>query len=467
MEDKILEFARLLRQAGLKTSISEVLDSVHGLRWLDLDRETFYHTLLATMVKDQADLGAYNKLFDYFFAPDFYGHRQDLPGQTDQAQQHRQCSGDTFTGDGERSTGLGQGNMRPGIPTGDRMVQLIKLGSPDRMTQAVREAVANLGRLEERHLNMEETLKQVKVFLEWHMGVNCLDRMAELVDEETWLSWQDRLSEMETILRRELEKALLHEFKERALGLILTRENLNQLDFYMLSKPQVQDIRKKISKFAHRLATRKSFREKRANRGRIDLQGTIRKSMATGGTPIRPAFKDRKPSKPEIVILCDISGSVRLFSEFMLQLVYSVQSRFLHVKSFVFVDTVDEITAYFRNREVADAIRDVYNHAFFSKTGFSNYGESFVDFTEKYGHLLNKKTTLIILGDARNNYHRDQCEYFTKIVDRVKKVIWLNPEPVEKWDKEDSIMRNYGAFCGQVFECRNLAQLEWVAGKIL
>jgi len=327
--------------------------------------------------------------------------------------------------------------------------------------------VASLGPLEEKHLDMEETMKQVKVFLEWHMGANRLERMADRVDEETWLDWQSRLAEMDNILQRELEKALLSEFRERALGLILTRENLNQLDFYRLSKPQVAEMRKKISKFAHRLATRVSFREKKAKRGRVDLQGTIRKSMATGGVPVNPAFRDRKPSKPEIVLLCDISGSVRLFSEFMLQLVYSIQSRFLHVRSFGFVDTVDEITEYFQNRDVADAILNMYNHAFFSKTGFSNYGESFIDFLEQYGNVLNKKTTLIILGDARNNYHRDQTDYLAKIRERVKKVIWLNPEPVEKWDKEDSIIRIYGTFCHQVFECRNLAQLEWVAGKIL
>lgn len=467
MEGKILEFARLLRQAGLKISVSEVMDCLRGLEGLDIDRAAFYNTLLATMIKDQADYGAFAKLFDYFFAADFYGHRQDPAGVLKPGEPCGSCSGNDLPGDGDKTTGMGQGNMRPGIPTGDRMMQLIKIGSPDMMSQAAREAVASLGPIEEKHLNMEETIKQVKVFLEWYMGVNRLEKMADQVDEETWLNWQARLEEMEKMLQRELEKVLLAEFKDRALGLILTRENLNELDFYQLAKPQVTEIRKKISKFAHRLATRVSYREKRARRGRVDLQGTIRKSIATGGTPIKPAYKDRVPSKPEIVILCDISGSVRLFSEFMLQLVYSIQDRFLHVRSFVFVDTVDEITEYFRNREVAEAIRDMYNHAFFSKTGFSNYGESFIDFHDQYGNVLNKKTTLVILGDARNNYHRDHSDYLMKIRDRVKKVIWLNPEPAERWDKEDSIMRIYGTLCNQVFECRNLAQLEWVAGKIL
>ncbi len=467
MEEKILEFARLLRQAGVKTSISEVLDCLRGLQCLNMDRDTFYHTLLATLVKDQADYRVFAKLFEYFFAPDYYGHKLTVTGQADLQEAKPACCGDNMPGNGDKSTGLGQSNMRAGIPTGDRLVQIIKLGNPEMMAQAVSEAVARLGPLEEKHLDMTETIKQVKIFLEWHMGVNRLELMFDQVDEETWLKWQSRLADMEERLQREVEKSLLATFGERALGILLTRENLNQLAFYQLAKPQVAEMRKKISKFAHRLASRASFREKRAKRGRIDLQGTIRKSMATGGVPVKPAFKDRKPSKPELVVLCDISGSVRLFSEFMLQLVYSIQSRFVHVRSFVFVDTVDEVTAYFRNREVAEAICEMYNQAFFSKTGFSNYGDAFIDFFEKHGNILNKKTTLIILGDARNNYHRDHADYLARISGLVKKIIWLNPEPPEKWEREDSILHIYGQFCHQVFECRNLSQLEWVAGKIL
>jgi hypothetical protein len=310
-------------------------------------------------------------------------------------------------------------------------------------------------------------VRQVKVFLEWNMGTYELEKEAPLVNEEIWLIWQERLMELEEILYRELEQAMVSELGSEALETVLIRENVNQLDFYRLSVPQVAEIRKKISKLAHKLASRLSFRHKKAKHGKIDLYRTIRKSMAYGGVPISPAFRDRYPTRPQIVVLCDLSGSVKVFSEFMLQLVYSIQSRFVHVRSFVFVDTPDDVTGYFQNREIADGIRDIYNWARFSKTAFSDYGLVFIDFWGKYRDVLDKKTTLIIIGDARNNYNKEHADYFQKICGEVRKTVWLNPEPAENWDMEDSIMSVYGRHCSQVFECRNLEQLDRVVRRII
>jgi len=336
------------------------------------------------------------------------------------------------------------------------------------MAHTIRRGIESLGRIKKEDLaDMKEAIRQVKVFLEWNMAVYRLEREADQVDESMWLAWQERLAEMETRLYWELEKAIINELGSEALETVIIRENLNEMDFYRLSAPQVAEIKKKISKMAHKLASRLSFRQKRARHGKIDLQRTIRKSMATGGVPIKPAFRDRYPTRPEIVVLCDISGSVRVFSEFMLQLVYSIQNRFIHVRSFVFVDTPDEVTGFMQNREIEDGIKNIYNKARFSKTAFSHYGETFIEFIQKYSDVLNKKTTLLVIGDARNNYHKEHADYFQKMCSEVKKAIWLNPEPIEKWDKEDSVMKVYGQFCHQVFECRNLEQLDYVARKII
>jgi uncharacterized protein with von Willebrand factor type A (vWA) domain len=314
---------------------------------------------------------------------------------------------------------------------------------------------------------MKNAIRQVKVFLEWNMGASKLEQEAGLNDEAELLKWRERLSQLEEMLYRELEKVLINKLGTDALFTILARENINELDFYSLSAPQTAEIKKKISKLAHKLATRLSFRQKRSMRGKVDLQRTIRKSMSTGGVPIRPAYRDRYPTRPEIVVLCDLSGSVKIFSEFMLQLMYSIQSRFLHVRTFVFIDTPDEVTELMKNREIEEGIREIYNNARFSKTAFSDYGEMFIDFCQKYMDALNKKTTLIIVGDARNNYKREHQDYFQQMAAEAKKVIWLNPEPVERWDREDSIMSVYAVLCSQVFECRNLQQLDVVARKLI
>lgn len=484
MDGKILEFATLLRKAGCKVSHSEVGDCLCGLVLTGLDKRTFYDTLAATLIKDQADLGVFDKVFYYYFDSGFFGHREGvtkwwpklmLPagsgcctGSDPAGASGRRPEADNCTGtDQGRSTGFGQGQ---GLATSaiDSFIQVIKVGAPEQMADLVRKGIESLGEIrEEDLLDMENAVRQVKVFLEWNMSAYKLEMEAPSVDESLWLQWQERLAELEDILYRDLEKTLINRLGQQALETILIRENLSELDFYMLSAPQIAEVKKKVSKLAHKLATRLSFRQKRAKRGKIDLQRTIRKSMSTGGVPVKPAFRNRYPTRPEIVVLCDISGSVNIFSEFMLQLMYSIQHRFIHVRSFVFVDTPDEVTGFIQNREIEDGIRDIYNKARFSKTAFSDYGQTFIEFCSRYMPVLNKKTTLLVIGDGRNNYHRAHQDYFQKMCEEVKKVIWLNPEPVERWDSEDSLMSVYGQFCHQVFECRNLQQLDSLARKII
>ncbi len=473
MDSKILEFATLLRKAGVNISHTEVADCLQALALVGVDKENFYNTLACTLVKDQSHFRVFDKLFYYYFDPEFTGHRSEAlkrwPDLIWPETTAGSCSGtDQIPGTEQgRSTGFGQGQ---GLATAavDNFVQVIKTGNPEEIAQMVKKGVESLGRIREDDLkDMKEAVRQVKVFLEWNMGVYQLEKDACNVDEVVWLTWQERLEQMEELLYRELEKAVIKELGQEALETILVRENLNELDFYRLSASQVKEIKKKIGKFAHKLATRLSFRQKRSKHGTIDLPKTIRKSMATGGVPIKPAFRDRYPTRPEIVVLCDISGSVKVFSEFMLQLVYSIQNRFINVQSFVFVDTPDQVTDYFKNREIEDGIKNIYNKAKFSKTAFSDYGQMFIDFCDQYFDVLNKKTTLLIIGDARNNYHKEHYDYFQKMCREVKKVIWLNPEPVQNWDQEDSIMSGYGLFCDQVFECRNLEQLEKVVKKII
>lgn len=481
MDRKILEFTALLRRAGVRVSHSEAADCLRALSLTGLDRDTFYHTMSSTLIKDQADMLTFDKVFGYYFDPDFFGHREEalkrwpdliLPwreGRCAADDANRACTGsDPVEGeDHGRSTGFGHGQ---GLATAavENFMQVIKIGDPGEMAQLVKRGVESLGEIKNEDLqDTKNAIRQVKIFLEWNMGASKLEQEARLNKEADFLDWQERLGQLEEMLYRELEKVLINTLGTEALDTILARENINELDFFSLSAPQTAEIKKKISRLAHKLATRLSFRQKKTTRGKVDLQRTIRKSMTTGGVPIRPAYRDRYPTRPELVVLCDLSGSVKIFSEFMLQLIYSFQARFLHVRTFVFIDTPDEVTELMRYREIEDGVREIYNKAKFSKTAFSDYGEMFIDFCQKYLDVLHQKSTLIIVGDARNNYRREHQDCFQQMTGKVKKVIWLNPESLERWDREDSIMSVYGVFCSQVFECRNLRQLDMVARKLI
>lgn len=467
MEKKILQFSDLLRRAGVRVTLAETIDALRGLSLVDFRREPFYIALRSTLIKDASFFLVFDKLFNFYFNDSFFAHDENkakFKGLNSPARPALEEAGACCSGS-DKSNGK-QGGGRSGEP-GMNFAHVIRVGTPAAAEEFLTEGLTSLGQLKEEHLfNRDEALREIKVYLEWKMGEYQLEKMACEADEETKLAWQDRINKMEADLRHKLEEALLARFGETALDEILKRTNLNQLEFYKLSNNQVVEIKKKLTKLAHKLAARVTMRREKSKRGEINLQRTIRKSMATGGVPISPAYQRRKPTKPEIFILCDLSGSVATFSEFLLQFVYSVQTRFISTRSFGFVDTVAELTTYFDGREVEEAIKDIYNRAVFSKTGFSNFGLVWKIFNQQFHNQLSRKTTLIILGDARNNYQPSEREELLRIRQAVKRVIWLNPEPMERWNKEDSIMSFYEGCCQEVHECRNLEQLERVIQKL-
>ncbi|KNZ71200.1 VWA containing CoxE family protein [Thermincola ferriacetica] len=471
MEEQILYFCRLLRKAGIKVSVSEVNDCLKGLRLTGLSKPVFYQTLKSTLVKDHAFSRTFDKLFAIFFERllmlpenEAGAHR----GYGEIARQRRELMAtENFAENFFTHAGTGQGAGDSGSYK-DVFVHLIRLGDHSLYRAYIDKGLKSLCDLQQESIiDIDELVRKVKVYLEWNMGINQLEKEAEKAGGDLWWVWQARLTELEEELRQALEEKLIARFGEKALTVVLERENLNTLDFFLLSENQVEEMHKKISRLGHQLASRAKFRKKAAKKGTVALQRTIRKSMSTGGVPIKPAYRDTVPARPEFWVLCDVSGSVKRFSEFMLQLMYSIQSRFLHVRSFVFVDTIAEATACFQNREINEAIKEMYNSLKFSKTGFSDYGEVFRELYENYSEQLNRKVTLLIIGDSRNNYRPHQSEYLQKLKDRVKTIIWLNPERAEVWDSEDSIMKTYAPFCKRVLECRNLEQLSRIARKIL
>jgi uncharacterized protein with von Willebrand factor type A (vWA) domain len=260
---------------------------------------------------------------------------------------------------------------------------------------------------------------------------------------------------------------LVQLFGSEAIEEIADAANLREKEFYRLENLEIDEIRRRITKLARRLASKYSRRYRRAKRGEIDMRRTARQALLTGGTPVRLRYRKKKISKPELAVLCDVSGSVAVFSEFMLQLVYTIQNRFRWVRSFLFVDVVDEATAYFKNEDIEAALGEAFARTYFSYSGFSDYGRVFTLFTNNYLAGLSPRSTLIILGDARNNYRLAEKDYFQKIAEHVRRIIWFNPQPRDNWDKEDCIMNAYAPYCRQVFECRNLRQLEEVIEAIL
>src|SRR5438093_722135 len=194
-----------------------------------------------------------------------------------------------------------------------------------------------------------------------------------------------------------------------------------------------------------KLAVRLARKRRHGRKGPLDFRNTMRHSLSYGGVPAEPKFRYPRPAKPEIIVIADISGSVAAFARFTLQLVYAISSQFSKVRSFVFIDGVDEVTSYFEGIEdITEAVHRVNTEAdVIWVDGHSDYGHAFETLWERWGKEISTKTSVILLGDARNNYHAPQSWVVQEMRKRARHVYWLNPEPHSYWDTGDSIVSEY------------------------
>jgi uncharacterized protein with von Willebrand factor type A (vWA) domain len=210
-----------------------------------------------------------------------------------------------------------------------------------------------------------------------------------------------------------------------------------------------------------------AVRRKRVKRGRLDVKRTIRDSMEFGGVPFRIRYEDKRKERPQVIILCDISDSVRNVSRFMLQFVHSLQDLYSRVRSYVFVADIAEVTKLFSDNDIQTAINDSINGNVVNVYAHSDFGRAFRDFHRDHIEAVDSRTTVIILGDARNNYNAPNEWVLREIQERAKQVIWLNPENRSTWGFGDSEMSRYAPFCDMVEECRNLRQLYKVVDSLV
>ena len=240
------------------------------------------------------------------------------------------------------------------------------------------------------------------------------------------------------------------------------------VEFMHASRDEMQSLKKALQPLTRKLAARLARKRRHGRKGPLDFRSTVRHSLSYGGVPADPQFKYPRPAKPELMVVADISGSVAAFARFTLMLVYAIQGQFSKVRSFVFIDGLDEVTEYFKNTEdISVAIHRVNTEAdVIWVDGHSDYGHAFEVFWNKFGKEIGPKTTVLLLGDARNNYHASGSWVVKEMRQKARHVYWLNPEPKSYWNTGDSIVGEYGTFTDGVYECRNMRQLEAFVEKL-
>ncbi|MEV8599470.1 VWA domain-containing protein [Streptomyces griseoviridis] len=264
--------------------------------------------------------------------------------------------------------------------------------------------------------------------------------------------------------RRVAERRGRDEIARRAVA-----PTADRVDFLSAGATQLAELRRTVRPLARKLATRLAARRRRAARGSIDLRRTLRASLSTGGVPVRPVLRRRRPARPELVLLCDVSGSVAGFSDFTMLLVQALHDQFSKVRVFAFVNRVDEVTGLLVHGAAdpeglgarIDAEASLTSHH-----GSSDYGAALGEFVERYGDAVGPRTTVFVLGDARTNRSDPNLPALSWITERARRVYWLNPEPRERWGTGDSEAPAY-AETAEMRECRDARQLGALISRLL
>ncbi|MGW0905942.1 vWA domain-containing protein [Streptomyces sp. NPDC002853] len=243
----------------------------------------------------------------------------------------------------------------------------------------------------------------------------------------------------------------------------------DRVDFLIAGRAQLDELRRTVQPLARKLATRLAARRRRAARGHIDLRRTLRGSLSTGGIPMRPVLRRRRPARPELVLLCDVSGSVSGFANFTMLLVQALHDQFSKVRVFAFVNRVDEVTDLIA-RGTADTEglsgRIISGAAVTGHHGSSDYGSALGEFAERCFEAVTSRSTVFVLGDARTNMSDPNVPALRTIASRARKVYWLNPERRAQWQTGDSVAGTYAEFV-EMYECRNARQLSALIGRLL
>jgi uncharacterized protein with von Willebrand factor type A (vWA) domain len=279
---------------------------------------------------------------------------------------------------------------------------------------------------------------------------------------------RERIAEFRRAVEEEVRRRTAERIGKEKVAASSVPRIAEQVDFLRARSDEMAELRRTVTPLARRLASRLAARRRRSSRGSIDLRRTLRRSMSTGGVPINLVQHKARPGRPELVVLCDVSGSVAGFSHFTLLLVNALREQFSRVRVFAFVDTTDEVTRFFEpGGDLAAAMTRMTNEAqLVTFDGHSDYGNALGTFAEQFGDALTSRSSLLILGDARTNYRDPNVAVLRRLGSVAKHAYWLNPEPRSQWGTGDSAAEDYAAVI-PMHECRTADQLAAVVSRLL
>lgn len=456
MESRILQLISALRASGVRISLAESAEAFSAVNLMGIqDRERFRLSLRATLIKDVRDIPVFDKLFPLFFGQ---GQPQMIGGNPmdDITPEEAQMLADALRQMTE--------NLRQRVE---------RLMSGEQLSRSELEALAKMVGLnlseDLRHQNwMAQRMMRALAFPEVRQAMQeLMEQLAQMgMSGEHIQQIQERIQQNMQGLEQQINQFAGERIAENLSEKPPSEgiEGLMNRPFHALSDADKKALQREVQRLAAALRTRIALRQKRAKSGQLDPKATIRASLKYHGVPMELRHRDRT-RKPKIVVICDISTSMRFCSELMLSFLFALQGQVRKTHAFAFIDHLEYISDEFTGSNADDAIASVLWRM---PSGHYNtdLGWSLNDFQNEYMDTLNSGTTLIIVGDGRNNYNDPRLDLFSQMSRRAIRTIWLNPEPPSMWHG-DSDMPKYALLCNDVFKVGNLRELATAVDELL
>ena len=455
----LVGFVEALRAQGISVGPSETVDAGEVLSVLDLsDRETVREGLACAVLRRAEHRQTYDAMFDLWW-PAALGDR-------------------AVSGDGPAESG-------PSVADVEEMrAMLLELltDNPDigdldeRLVAMIAAIVEAHGRYTSSRGPSYSTYQALKA-----MGLDQLEGrllaglLAPYGDEPSPTQQQiakavaaRKIAQLRRMVEGETKRRTAEQLGREHVQTYGVPQLAENVEFLRASADQLRQMRRVVAPLARMLATRLAARRRRARAGAIDLRKTLRTSMSTGGVPIDLVLRKPRPARPELVVLCDVSGSVAGFSHFTLLLVHALRQQFSRVRVFAFIDTTDEVTHLFGpDADLAVAVQRITREAgVYTRDGHSDYGNAFVSFAENFPGVLSPRSSLLVLGDGRTNYRNPATDVLAHLVTASRHAHWLNPEPRHLWGSGDSAVPRYQEVIS-MHECRSAKQLATVIDQLL
>lgn len=448
MEERIIQFIAALRGGGVRVSLAESADAMRAVNQLGIkDRETFRLSLRTTLIKDSAHLPIFDELFPLFFGSEQAGPLQSRPG--DLSPEEARMLAEALREFNERLREMLERLLR-GEPLSkdelDHLGEMIGLNKANDLSS--RQWMAQRMEKALKYREVRDAIQELmEILSQMGMSRERVDQLRQIM-ESNGQALQEQLRQF---AGKKIAENMSNTPPEESL------DNLFNRPLGSLSDRDLDRLRKEVRRLANVLRTRIALRQKHAKSGQLDAKATIRANLKHGSVPIEIRHKDRT-LKPRLVIICDVSTSMRPVSELMLSLLYAMQDQISKTHAFAFIDHLEYISPEFSGKEARQAVASVLQRM---PSGYYNtdLGSSLANFTQEYLHTLDSRSTFIIVGDGRNNYNDPRIDLFQNLCRRSHRTIWLNPEPPLFWGRGDSDMLKYASHCDAILQVNNLAEL--------